>query len=580
LLDTAQAWEELEAAQVMHGERFSHDLVQEAVLAGLPHAVRHLLHRSAARVLEREGASAARVARHWLEGGDDEKAAPHLLAAAEQAQRQGRLREAAAFCEQAADLFERFGRADEAFEAIYAAMRLSVEVSYQAELQRLGERLSALARTATQHARAYEARMHRLYEQRDWPGLEALSGATLNRAEEVNDRPLQAVCHEALAAVTLFSGRLDEARHHLSRLGQLGAELDDLRLRALTHLGLGRVEGLGQRRAALAHFEQALALYADVAGDPTGRVAALVKLAVTWHELGLALPALDAARRAEEVLGTLDADSYYQLAGAHSTFLAEHALGNSSAALATVRRALALHGQHQEWWRSVLHLDLAQVYLTVGAVELARAEVRAVAERADLQPPDEPRRLLLEAQTLTRRGERADAVFAAALAHPITRLNPYEHARLLIARGPTLPARQALLDAQAALQLAQAAELGGVQVAALTRRAQAHLALGDLHQAVQDSASARQLCDTFTPELPLGEVMRTHAAALDALGDPQAAQAHEAAQAWLQHAAQQVPEEFRTGFLAAHGQAGVPGPPSPDAAPSGAPQEDAGAYRG
>ncbi|MFD1734059.1 hypothetical protein ACFSC4_26930 [Deinococcus malanensis] len=94
LLAAANAWAELEAAHIMHEERCSHDLVYEAVEAGMPAAVQRLLHRRAARVLSGHRAPPGRVARHWLSGGDPGRAAPLLLEAAADAAATGRLREA------------------------------------------------------------------------------------------------------------------------------------------------------------------------------------------------------------------------------------------------------------------------------------------------------------------------------------------------------------------------------------------------------------------------------------------------------------------------------------------------------
>lgn len=94
LLDTVTAWEELEAAQVVAGEAFSHDLVLETVLAGTPPTIRRALHRSAARVLASAGAHPARVAAHWEDGEDQRQAAPWLLRAAQAAADSLRLTEA------------------------------------------------------------------------------------------------------------------------------------------------------------------------------------------------------------------------------------------------------------------------------------------------------------------------------------------------------------------------------------------------------------------------------------------------------------------------------------------------------
>ncbi|GHF45581.1 DNA-binding SARP family transcriptional activator [Deinococcus metalli] len=96
VLNLAGAWEELETAQVTVGERFSHDVVREAVLAGLPDTVRTLLHRAAARTLERHGEHPGRVARHWQAAGDHAQAAAWLMRAGAAAEADLRPSEAAA----------------------------------------------------------------------------------------------------------------------------------------------------------------------------------------------------------------------------------------------------------------------------------------------------------------------------------------------------------------------------------------------------------------------------------------------------------------------------------------------------
>ncbi|PYE53791.1 DNA-binding SARP family transcriptional activator [Deinococcus yavapaiensis KR-236] len=125
LLDIAQAWEELEAAQVLGGSRFTHDLVYEAVAASIPGSVRSLLHRAAARTLESGLGGAARVAHHWQEGGKPEFAARAYLRAAREAHDQYLLADARRFYTLAAELLE--GQADrsEAAEAKAALARLA-----------------------------------------------------------------------------------------------------------------------------------------------------------------------------------------------------------------------------------------------------------------------------------------------------------------------------------------------------------------------------------------------------------------------------------------------------------------------
>ncbi|MDB5045217.1 MAG: hypothetical protein JWQ08_1267 [Deinococcus sp.] len=109
LLEVVAAWDELEAAQIMRGERFQHDLVHEAVLAHTPATVRRLLHRSAARVLARYGVAPAYISQHWLDGGESGEAVPWLLRAGEAARAALRHAEAAAFFERGARLLDAAG---------------------------------------------------------------------------------------------------------------------------------------------------------------------------------------------------------------------------------------------------------------------------------------------------------------------------------------------------------------------------------------------------------------------------------------------------------------------------------------
>lgn len=126
LLDAAVAWDELDAAQIVAGDAFSHDLVAEATLEAIPVTVRRLLHRAAARVLARDGAPPARVARLWLEGGDARQAAPLWMAAARAAVETLRPAEAAGFYAAAADAFEAAGERVLAEIAWQAAERAQV----------------------------------------------------------------------------------------------------------------------------------------------------------------------------------------------------------------------------------------------------------------------------------------------------------------------------------------------------------------------------------------------------------------------------------------------------------------------
>ncbi len=96
LMELLEAWGELEAAQVVRGDGFWHDLIYEAVAAQIPGSVRTLLHRNAARALERSSADPLRTAEHWLSGDNAQAALPHLRAAERAARDNFRLDDARA----------------------------------------------------------------------------------------------------------------------------------------------------------------------------------------------------------------------------------------------------------------------------------------------------------------------------------------------------------------------------------------------------------------------------------------------------------------------------------------------------
>ncbi|MFL5352159.1 BTAD domain-containing putative transcriptional regulator [Archangium sp.] len=105
---------ELEAAQILRGERFTHDLVLEAVRASIPMAMGALLHRRLAQQLERRRAAPAIIAQHWLEGGESRRAVPFLLSAAQVDESHLRRTEAAANYARAASILESAGELEEA----------------------------------------------------------------------------------------------------------------------------------------------------------------------------------------------------------------------------------------------------------------------------------------------------------------------------------------------------------------------------------------------------------------------------------------------------------------------------------
>ncbi|QSQ12110.1 BTAD domain-containing putative transcriptional regulator [Myxococcus landrumensis] len=105
---------ELEAAHVLRGEHFTHELLFEVVRETIPPSLVPLLHRRLASALEQRKAAPVVVAQHWMEGKEPERAAPFFVAAANAEASAFRHMEAALLYFRAASALEEAGSFEEA----------------------------------------------------------------------------------------------------------------------------------------------------------------------------------------------------------------------------------------------------------------------------------------------------------------------------------------------------------------------------------------------------------------------------------------------------------------------------------
>lgn len=117
VLELLESWSELEEAQIVRGNGFWHDLMSESIAAQTPPSIRVLLHRNAARVLERAGADPLRVAEHWLSGENPQAAAPYLQRAQQVARSEFRLDDVRAVQERLDAIQASVGPLEEAAQA-------------------------------------------------------------------------------------------------------------------------------------------------------------------------------------------------------------------------------------------------------------------------------------------------------------------------------------------------------------------------------------------------------------------------------------------------------------------------------
>jgi tetratricopeptide (TPR) repeat protein len=216
-LDLADAWTELEAAQVLREGAFAHDLIFEAARASVPQPIARALHRRIAELMAGEGGVApARLAAHWLGAGEELRAAPHLAEAGRQALRALRLREGIDYLDQAQAIYGRAGDADAQCLLIDELVSPAMMASDFDNVQRMVEQAARSASSDRQRAMTLRS-LASLLEQR----------CEFDRASET--------CREALAAALAARDRACElgARALLAQLlceqCQPGEALETLR---------------------------------------------------------------------------------------------------------------------------------------------------------------------------------------------------------------------------------------------------------------------------------------------------------------------------------------------------------------
>ncbi|MCU0950382.1 MAG: AAA family ATPase [Burkholderiaceae bacterium] len=156
-LDLADRWNELEAAQVLRGGGFAHDLIHEAALASVPAPIARELHAQIARFMQGRDGDASRIAAHWRAAGEHRLAAPHLIAAARLAFARFRFAESAEGYAQAAQILEAADEPDAAFDAWFCAADALFSVG-GSRVADFADRMDALARSDEQIAKAALAR--------------------------------------------------------------------------------------------------------------------------------------------------------------------------------------------------------------------------------------------------------------------------------------------------------------------------------------------------------------------------------------------------------------------------------------
>lgn len=542
-LQLADAWHELETRQVLVGTTFAHDLIFEAVLAGVPAVIARHLHAQVARCLEAGSSEPARVAAHWEAAGQRERALPGLRAAAERAHAALRETEHIAFLLRAADIAEAAGRRAEAFDSVAQAVDSHMNTIRHASGYPLLDRLDGLADTPLQQAAALGRRAWYSVQLADQQTAISAGQRALAFVESLAEPRLEAMIRQRLASALGMAGRFDEALSQLQTAAPAMAAEGSAGDRSEYHGNYAvLLDNLARPQEAAAQRQLAIAAARD-AGDVSNQVSQLANHAVSRMTAGDLTEADDAVEQARRLIAS------YEMQGSTVGFVAVlrlqicRAACRYAEALSAADEARRVLGKSNPARLPVVALHEAHCWLDLGQLPRAREQLQACADA--LPAHFEARRQLLWARLLVRLGQdptpHLDSAAAAAPARG------WPEVALLVRLQRSVAADELSRLQAEALQLG----LGGVVRMAQLRQLQLQL---DQQASLDDAAPARELLQQAEREVPAfgyrPELPWTVARALAAAGAVDEAQRlRQLTRRQVSEAAQQLPAALRDGFL-------------------------------
>lgn len=553
-LDLADAWAELEHANLFRDGAFAHDLIHEAALASVPPPIARELHAQIAALLAQRNTAPARLAEHWLTAGQPREALGALLAAAESARHRNlRLAEAAGHYARAAEIAEQLGDGDACFEAIFAQLDTLISLDRDLLDDRLIERLQAQAITPHHRARALAMRAQiLLHRGRHAEAIEqAQRAAELARA--AGDEDLAVASLSDAAAAASQSGDAERAVRMLRPLLPWALEhtCDETRINLLGHLGLCLDNVDHQAEAQAIHRRAIEAAMRARRFDEA--VTAWGNLAISLLDVGKPGAALDVIAQARSVAASYDALKGNAFSLGLFEGVAATALRRYRAAVGALDVALA-DVAHHALGAAAVRLHRACLWLHLGQPARAQHELSQPAATQPLPRWIEARRQLMLGRCAwcgDRKQTAAGHWEAAAAAAP-TNERAVLASMIALDHAQVQPAAAALAGVRDVL--ARADRLGhfGTALAARIRLAALALRYGELDAALQAVDALAQLADDVEPnDLYAGERWLVTVGVLRAAGrqDEAVETLRHAVAAIERIAREDTPPEFRDSFM-------------------------------
>ena len=551
-LGLADAWAELESAQILRDHAFVHDLFFEAALASVPAAISRHLHGEIAAYLDglsgAEQVAPATLAAHWLAAGQSARAAAPLERAAQAAALALDPAESARLWRQLTELRRRAGAIDAAFDAARAEVLALRSLTNHQAVSAAIDRLELLVRSNTQQAEVHELRAA-LFHARGQP-LEAAASVVLGLAAlGPNASPQARVNLLNMHGVLLrHAGQLQAARAALEQalaLARSGVAPEADLPALLNNLGLV-LQAQDEHVEAITLMQES----AERQRDPLVRARVLNNLAISLEERGQAALAreqrLAAARTAQGAGGMVELNLAISL-GANARQLCRY-----RDALAHLAQAQAVLAGQPHLREEDLLRQTAAIWLDLGRPNLARE----VLERALELTVGSGAKSMIEivrARLALALGQPRQAQSSIELAESLLQPNDQRvMRRLWLVKAQLLEpaAAQELLQRVAALPAVRDNVAAALPVHTLL--AQTLLRLEQPALALQHAQRAAHWLQAVWPlEISPAEVQLTLARCAQACADPALAlQAAHQGLDWVQRVAQDhIDEIYRDGWL-------------------------------
>ena len=241
-LDLADAWAELEAAQVFRDGAFAHDLIHEAALASVPLPIARPLHRDVAGFLAEHDGEPASIAAHRLAAGDEVLAIAALEAAAQRCIDAGRLIEGGRHYRRAAEVASGSKQViDRTFGLYFAAANTLWLSASTIEFNELIEPMRRWARTDGEHCRYWLAEAHRAEREGATEACAAATERAMELAVKGGERELEAVSRMTLGHISHLRGQSEKALHQLSAAADAFRDLREPHNEAAARCSIGSI---------------------------------------------------------------------------------------------------------------------------------------------------------------------------------------------------------------------------------------------------------------------------------------------------------------------------------------------------